>query len=375
MTFLSQSPRDEAVLASNVSSHTLPKMKYPRFRCTDVSLHKQFLRSNYQHVGICFSFFSGSVRQSVFLFSPRWQSLLSLVVTQIITRGYVLASMFAFGTSSDALEQLIHDILLNTEALGSTSGVTAANLNISPHAASIRRVWHESWALCRGTRSNQQWTPSDLPWSDAPPPRRETENELRSAFQANYPGDCSIQTALQASSIGHWPTTPWKPRTVSRGLHGPKSSARRSTWSSWRRKADDTVPRSSMNFCLRCAGKTFHRLTRPLCQRALGALTKCCKSAATPFLFVEDVAWHRTRRLTPNCWPAIPTNTQPTAGAVLRICPNSCPLIAFCGRKSSSSSTRRIGTSAMRCTNTLPFDMTWLRYCNHVRGQALPQYR
>ena len=53
--------------------------------------------------------------------------------------------MFAFGiTSSDALEQLIQDILLNTEALGSTSGVTAANANISPHAASIRRAWHES---------------------------------------------------------------------------------------------------------------------------------------------------------------------------------------------------------------------------------------
>ena len=202
------------MLASSVSSHTLPKMKYPRFRCTDVSLHKQFLRSNYEHLGICFSFFWQCSAICVSFLtqqmdsSQRWQSLLSLVKTQIITRGYVLASMFAFGTSSNALEQLIHDILMNTEALGSTSGLTAANFNISPHAASIRRVWHESWALCRGTRSNQQWTLSDLPWSDAPPPRRETENELRSAIQANYPGDCSIQTALQASSIGHWPTTP-----------------------------------------------------------------------------------------------------------------------------------------------------------------------
>ena len=214
MTFLSQSPRDEAVLASNVSSHTLPKMKYHRCRCTDVSWHKQFLRSNYEHVGICFSFFLAVFGNLCFFPHPTDGFPSEMAIAAVLGgdpnhhEGYVLASMFAFGlTSSDALEQLIHDILLNTEALGSTSGVTAANLNISLHAASIRRVWHESWALCRGTRSNQQWTPSDLPWSDAPPPRRETENELRSAIQANYPGDCSIQTALQACNIGHWPTT------------------------------------------------------------------------------------------------------------------------------------------------------------------------
>ena len=57
----------------------------------------------------------------------RWQLLLSSVGTHesiqeaINTRGYISAFMFAFGiTSSDALEQLIQDILLNTEALGST---------------------------------------------------------------------------------------------------------------------------------------------------------------------------------------------------------------------------------------------------------------
>ena len=150
---------------------TLPKMKYAWCRCTDVSVHKQVLRLNYQHVGIC-SFFSGESQKSVSRFltqqmgSPqRWQSVLSSVGTHesiqeaIITRCYILASMFAFGiTSSDALEQLIQDILLNTEALESTLGVTAANANISPHAASIRRAWPWSWALCHGTSSNQQWT-------------------------------------------------------------------------------------------------------------------------------------------------------------------------------------------------------------------------
>ena len=56
--------------------------------------------------------------------AQRWQSLLSSVETHesikeaIITRSFFSASMFAFGiTSSDALEQIIQDILLNTEAL------------------------------------------------------------------------------------------------------------------------------------------------------------------------------------------------------------------------------------------------------------------
>ena len=114
---------------------TLPKMKYAWFRCTDVSVHKQVLLLNYQHVGTC-SFLYWEYQKSTFLFltqqmySPqRWQSLLSSVKTHesiqeaIFTRSCILASMFAFGiTSSDALERLIQDILLNTEALGSTLG-------------------------------------------------------------------------------------------------------------------------------------------------------------------------------------------------------------------------------------------------------------
>ena len=100
--------------------------------------------------------------------SPRrWQSLLSSVETHesvqeaIITRCNILASMSAFDvTSSDALEQLIQDILLNTEALENTLGVTAANVNISPHAASIRRAWHETWALCHGTSSISSGQPT-----------------------------------------------------------------------------------------------------------------------------------------------------------------------------------------------------------------------
>ena len=129
----------------------------------------------------------------------RWQSPLSSVETHesfqeaVVTRGYVSASMFAFGiTSSDALEQLIQDILLNTEALGSTLGVTAANANISPHAASICRAWHESWALCHRTSSNQQWTPSDLLWSDAPPPKLALETQRTTL---SLPGKLSRRTA------------------------------------------------------------------------------------------------------------------------------------------------------------------------------------
>ena len=68
---------------------------------------------------------------------------------------HVTTSMFAFGVAlppppptppliPEALEQRVHDILLNTEALGSRLGVTVANVNISPHAASIRRALHES---------------------------------------------------------------------------------------------------------------------------------------------------------------------------------------------------------------------------------------
>ena len=49
----------------------VPKMKYAWLRCTDVSVHKQVLRLNYQHVGIC-SFFSGEYQKSVFLFLNRW---------------------------------------------------------------------------------------------------------------------------------------------------------------------------------------------------------------------------------------------------------------------------------------------------------------
>ena len=129
--------------------------------------------------------------------------------------------------------------------------------------------------------------------------------------------NCSTQKALQASGIGHSSTTPSNPKTVPRGRRGPRSSARRSTWSSWRRKIDDPV--KPWNSKLKCAGKMFHRSARPLGQRAPGASTRSCKSAATPSRFVEDVIWHRTRHLTPNSWPAILSNTQPTAGSALRI--------------------------------------------------------
>ena len=202
---------------------TLPKMKYAWFRCMHVSAQTELalelptrwhlfllLRGVSE---ICVSFFTQQMD------SPqRWQSLLSAVGTHesiqeaIITRGCISASVFAFGiTASDALEQLVQDILFNTEALESTSGVTAANANISPRAASIRRAWHGSWALCHGTSSNQQWT-TDLHGSDAPPlrPTLETQSELRYGRHSGQivQENCSTQTALQASGIGHWSTTP-----------------------------------------------------------------------------------------------------------------------------------------------------------------------
>ena len=124
----------------------------------------------------------------------RWQLPLPSVETHesiqeaVVTRGHVSASLFAFGiTSSDALEQLIQDILLNTEVLGNTLGVTAASANISPHAASICRAWHESWALCHKTSSGRLQTCFGLMLRRRS--SRWRHNELRSAFWANYPGE------------------------------------------------------------------------------------------------------------------------------------------------------------------------------------------
>ena len=48
----------------------------------------------------------------------------------------------------------------------------------------------------------------------------------------------------------------------------------------------------------------------PLCQRALDASTRSCKSAATPPRFVEDVLRHRSRCLTPNSWPSTLSNAS-----------------------------------------------------------------
>ena len=124
--------------------------------------------------------------------------------------GLFIGFTFTFGiTSSDALEQLIQDILLNTEALGSTLGVTAANANISPHAASIRRAWHESWALCHGTAqiSSGQRTCMGPTLLRRGSRWRHKTSYARHSGQTNQ-GNCSTQIALQDSGIGHWSTTP-----------------------------------------------------------------------------------------------------------------------------------------------------------------------
>ena len=262
------------------------------------------------------------------------QSPLSSVETHesfqeaVVTRGYVSASMFAFGiTSSDALEQLIQDILLNTEALGSTLGVTAANANISPHAASIRRAWHESWALCHRTSSNQQWTPSDLLWSDAPPPKLTLETQ-RAAL--GIPGKLSRRTArLKQHS---------RPAVLGTGLRLPLETREPS-------HVDALDPDHQRDEAHGALGD--ERPTTPfqhgtlMCWEDVPQIDKASLSAgpwrinrilhirSNAFALCGGVIWHRTRHLTPNCWPALPINTQPTAGSALRICPNSCPLIAF----------------------------------------------
>ena len=96
-----------------------------------------------------------------------------------ITRGYVSASLSAFWHHFIGREQLIQDILLNTEASGNAHWVTAANANISPHAAN--RL---------GTNAHQQWSMdlygATLSRRDS---RWRTQNELRSAFRANYLGE------------------------------------------------------------------------------------------------------------------------------------------------------------------------------------------
>ena len=153
-------------------------------------------------------------------FPSGWQSPLSLVETHesfqdaVVPRGYVSASMFAFGiTSLDAVEQLIQDILLNTEAMGSTSGITAAKCeHPRPHAASNRRATHESWgALPRDEHKSavgRLQTCLGLTPSLSRGSRWRHRTKLWSAFWAQTIQGNSTQTALQVSGVGHWATTP-----------------------------------------------------------------------------------------------------------------------------------------------------------------------
>ena len=106
-------------VSESVSSHTLAR-RSAQFRCTDVSVDELFCVGFCEHDGFCFFPFLG--------------------------------------------------------------GVTAANVNISPDAASIRRACHESWAFCHGTSSNQQWTLSHWSWSDAFPAEAHDGDTKRSTL-------------------------------------------------------------------------------------------------------------------------------------------------------------------------------------------------
>ena len=104
--------------------------------------------------------------------SQRWQSLSSSVETHqsiqeaMIARGYVSASMFAFSiTSSEALEKLIQDILLNARIPGKLSrGIRRKLEHIAACCGTLSRL-----ARVLGARQrNEQWT-TDLHGPDAPP--------------------------------------------------------------------------------------------------------------------------------------------------------------------------------------------------------------
>ena len=90
-----------------------------------------------------------------------------------------------------------------------------------------------------------------------------------------------------------------------------------------------TIPFQHGTFDPDVLGRSPTNLTRPPCQRARGASASSYKCGATPSRSMGDVTWHRTRRMTPNSWPAIPSTLQTTAGCVHRICPSSWPQIAF----------------------------------------------
>ena len=154
----------------------------------------------------------------------------------IITRGNVSASMFAYGiTSSNKLEQLIQDILLNTEALGDALVVTAANVNISSHA-SLR---HESWAICHGADTNGLLC---VQRSSAEAHTGDTE---RAAI--GIPGQLSRRTArLQQHSrpamLGSGLALPeaWSPSSVD--ALAPDHQREESTWNVWKSKVSAPAP-------------------------------------------------------------------------------------------------------------------------------------
>ena len=86
---------------------------------------------------------------------------------------------------------------------GMPLGITAANANISPHAASLHRAWHESWAICHERNTHQQCSMDSRRESRW---RHRTSSDRHSGLiiQENR----FTPRALQASDVGLWSTIP-----------------------------------------------------------------------------------------------------------------------------------------------------------------------
>ena len=120
--------------------------------------------------------------------SLRWR--LTNASRRPLSRGATYRRPFGT-TSSDALEQHIQDILLNTEALANALGVTAANVNTTGRAI-----------ISSGQRT---YTGPTLPRRDSHWRHRTSCDRLSGpTVQEN----CSTPAALQASDIGLWSATP-----------------------------------------------------------------------------------------------------------------------------------------------------------------------
>ena len=209
--------------------------------------------------------------------------------------------------------------------------------------------------------------------SDAPPPRLalNTQNELRSAFRANYPGEL-----LDSNS------TPGQ-RYRALVYHSLKPE-NRLAWTQWTQIISEKKrmeilekkgrrPRSSMELFIHMCWEDVPQIDEASLSAGAWRINQILKIRSHAFTLSGrcHLATHKTFDA-----KLLACYTQQYATDSGLRSPNlTISADRHLMEKSTSSSTRRIGTSTMRCTNTPPFDTTWLRYCNHVQGQALLQHR